>query len=626
MQSFSKNQLLELKKILEKEGFKQNDEENNIFLYSITKEPEYTAIISAKIPIKIPIEFIVPINLVTFQISITIRPRWLDQNFEISIRKLAIGFRDTVNTLLKEDSYNYEFNFEPFMKDITTIVSKEFSSPNVTYNNSLLKEKEHYLQIRQNILNNKQTFDENNLLLSKDVLDIYHDFHLQPSNDFPPELSEGIPYDKRNLVVLFRRSEPDAYLLEEPGCISYARDYTFNNVWIRTSLESYSLNLWYQAFKNQNFKCNYLIYDWIVYCRGLIKKIFPILEDENIIKSQDLKSFSYIQFLQKYAPELNLPSLFLPQLAYEAKKTKNLGHRDNFLFESIPCSLEETSTVDDYIFAKLLVKKGNFKRAEIILGNVLFRLKKFHHILGQVTVLFRLNHIAYESKNFELSITYLKEALELAQSGKIPISDIIRIHIGLINSYTMNSNSLKIHEHQQILNSFLKSLPQDEEIDKLFIKYFIEMAKLHMKTNDLVKANTYFKEFLKKKENYSEFDAIYYYERSKYYRLKQNEAKQFQSLQKAITYKNNDDDDVNPKVLFEISKMYLYNKKEAEKSRKYLLEAIDKLNNTDIEHLKLKSKCIEVLIDSYRALNLISEAESEEKNLSSIREKLDHLY
>jgi len=96
LQSFSKNQLLELKKILEKEGFKQNDEENNIFLYSITKEPEYTAIISAKIPIKIPIEFIVPINLVTFQISITIRPRWLDQNFEISIRKLAIGFRDTV--------------------------------------------------------------------------------------------------------------------------------------------------------------------------------------------------------------------------------------------------------------------------------------------------------------------------------------------------------------------------------------------------------------------------------------------------------------------------------------------------------------------------------------------------
>ena len=140
-----------------------------------------------------------------------------------------------------------------------------------------------------------------------------------------------------------------------------------------------------------------------------------------------------------------------------------------------------------------------------------------------------------------------------------------------------------------------------------------------------VLSNQYFKEFLRKKENYSEFDLVYYYERARYYQMKQNEGKQFQSLQKAISAKN-EGDYIFLKALFEISKIYLYNKKDAAKAKKYLLQALEKLNNDDLDTLKLKAKSFEVLIDSYRALAMESEAEEIERDLAEIREKIDHLF
>lgn len=611
--------------MLEKEGYRSSEDYNCLLRYSIPKEPETTFILGVKIPIQVPNKITAKVELVSFYISVTLRPRWLDQSFEDSLHYLAVAIRDTVQNMLQQEPYQYEFNLDAYQSQIARIVEKFYSTQEIPTSHDTADERTINTFLRSYVLQNQHNFDQFNLALSKDVLDIYQDFHLHPTDDLPAELSVGYPEDRRNYVVLFKRDDPDQYLIEEPGSITYYRDFVYNNVWIRTGLESHTLNLWYQVFQDQSFKMNYLIYDWIIYCRGLTKKIMPLLENGPLFNPLDIKNFSYVQFLKQFAPKMSLPGLFLPQLVYENTLVSDHHLRDFFLFESVPCSLEETNTIEHYAQAKILIGKGNYSKAEEVFKDILHRLKKFHHILGEVAVLFKLAKIARIKKNHVLSIAYLEEALDLARSGKVSLSDIVHIHIELIYSHVFNTDSLKASHHKEIVVMFLKDLPSNDQSESLILRYYLDMARLSMLEKDYEEANLHFKELLKRIDKHPDYEFLYYYERSKYYAGIENETKQFQALLKAVDLPDGPKQE-HVEAFFDLGLYHLYKRNDHLKAIRYVLDAEAMIQDDDLASLQFKLKCKEVLSDAYNAANNGIEAEIQKDEAEKLKTRLDHLF
>jgi len=327
---YSKNILNEVETILKDEGYISNDEFDSVLRYSIIRDPELTLILGAKLPIKMPMLHKPPIELVSFYPSICIRPRRLDESFMTMVRYLAASFKEAM--LIDLEPYKYEFNIDNYQTQISELVQKLYPNQSNFEPEALNSEKEVILTIRNNILRDYDTFEDSYMKVSQDVFDIYRDFHLSPTEQLPPELDEGFPRNRRNWVVIFKKDSPEEYLLEEPGCFTYWRDFNHKNVWIRTGLESYSVNIWYEAFKDQNFKMNYLFYDWIIYCRGLIKKIIDPILDQIQFDSGLLKSFSETRLIKEYLSKNGAHAIFLPRIVYENFNSEK-DTSERFLFE-----------------------------------------------------------------------------------------------------------------------------------------------------------------------------------------------------------------------------------------------------------------------------------------------------
>jgi len=105
-----------------------------------------------------------------------------------------------------------------------------------------------------------------------------------------------------------------------------------------------------------------------------------------------LKSFSEIRLLKEYLSQNCSPALFLPRIVYDNLDSPEKDTCERFLFQGAPCSLEEMSAIEDFRLAELFERKGNYNRAHELLANAKKKLKKFHHINGQIKVIFKLSN------------------------------------------------------------------------------------------------------------------------------------------------------------------------------------------------------------------------------------------
>ncbi len=618
---YSKNVLNEIEKVLEDEGYKSNDQFTSVLRYSIIKDPELTLILGAKLPIKIPILHQPAIELVSFYPSICIRPRRLDESFTSMVGYLAVTFKEA---MLGLDPYKYDFNIDKYKTQISELVQKLYPDQNSFESEALNSEREVILYIRNNILRDYETFEKSYMKISQDIFDIYQDFHLLPTGQLPPELHEGFPRNRRNWVVIFKKDNPEEYLLEEPGSFTYWRDFNHKNVWIRTGLESYTVNLWYDAFKDQNFKLNYLFYDWIVYCRGLIKKIIEPILDQPQFDHGLLKSFSEVRLLKDFLSKNGSPAIFLPRIVYDNLSSLEKETSEQFLFEGAPCSLEEMSAIEDFRLAELYERKGNYNRVNELLLKAKRKLKKFHHINGQIKVIFNLHDLAVKDKEYNKSIEYLNEALELSKSGQVSIVNMVNIHLSLYYSYALGNSAFNSEKHRQIVKSFLNSLPSTKQNENLICRMYLEFARLNLIQNDYDEANENFKQLLKHIKKNSPYEFLYFFERAHYYSAVKNETKQFLSLKKAIEINKGP---LKERILahFELGKFFLYQQQDSEKAIDYLTETLSMNTDVDIESLKIKVKSYEIIADAYRARNYIEAAEQATEEARIIRERLDRL-
>ncbi|MHA1746996.1 MAG: tetratricopeptide repeat protein [Promethearchaeota archaeon] len=625
MESQSRNQIKVVETMLERAGFVPNDSNHANFRYSITREPERTFILGAKLPIMIPIDHTPPVELVAFYISITIRAQWLDENFINLLGTLATQLRTVIETLQKEEPYNFEFNLDSHIQKISLLLEKYYP-PIRTLDQKTLSEisdNEVSMSIRKKVFEDRRSFKENIHKLSRDIQDVYSDFGFHPTSELPPELSKGFPRSRRNWIVLFKNQSPNEYLIEEPGSITYFRDYIYNNAWIRTGFESVTPNIWYQAFSDQDYQMNYLFYDWIVYARGLLKKVQPIIAPSSGYRSWDVKAFSDVQYLKEYACNLLVPGLFMPRLVYENQKSSEWELRDEFLFSSSPTSLEELATIEDFAQVQVLMRKGQFPQSEKLLLSILETLKTYHHIFGVTHSLIFLADISLKVKNYSNCLKYALEALEYAKSGKIPISDITKLHILLIQTYENTLSPEKSKTHVQIILTFLKSLPVSAENDQLILKCHLEFVRMNIAKEDYHEANLHFKELLKRMDKYPEFQFLYYFERSKYHSKNQKPAKQYQALQKALGIKQ-DSALAHAQALYDLGEYMSSIKNDNPKALAILTEIDVLLTELTFENLKLKLRTHRLIKDILLLDNRIEDASKHIQEIEKINYRLTH--
>lgn len=609
--------------ICTQEGFHPSADFNRLFRFDIIKDQEMTFILGVKIPLVMPLAHKPPVELASFYVSMVCRPKRLEEPL---IRYLAASFHEVVNKL---SPYSHDYNLERYKEKINTIIAEYYPDESLFDSNLMLQERKVNSYIRDKSFKDTSRTDITNLKLSQDILDIYRDFNLLPTNDVPPEFSLGLPIHRVNHTVFFHNAEFNDWLVEEPGAFGYWRDYITKNVWLRSAVQSITPNVWYSSFNDQNFNMNYLFYDWIIYCRGLIKQFLSIFDTPQfqslaIQNTNGLQSFSDITMRKDFFSH-NAPVAFWQHpLVFETQSLQDISPPDRSFFESPPCGLEELTAVSDYEQAKALMERNHISGAKELLLHAKRKLKKFHHILAQVKILFRLNDIAKIENNYQESLEYLAEIQELCKTGKIPIPFIIHMHLQFAWTFVAQKDVKQCNNQIVICLKFLESSPSSPEINALFPRVFLEVVRINMKLEDWAAANEAFKHLLRYSKMYPKYEFYYYYERGTYYEGVKQDQKRILALQKAITINNSPRVDTL-KAYLALGKYFLYTKSEPKQALEYLKLA-EKLNTqVDLDSLKLRQQTYEMLADTYIALHSESDANFAKTELKTLREKIDRL-
>ena len=484
--------------------------------------------------------------------------------------------------------------------------------------------------LRDKFLRDGQNFETNALLESQDILDIYRDFNLNPTMAWPIELKRGLPHNRENLTIFFRNADFNDCFIEEPGSVSYWRDFIYKDVWLRAGFQSNTFNLWYMAFNDQHFHMNYLFYDWLIFARGLIKPMLSIMDSPqfNALGVQavsGVKSFSEVQIRKDVLAGATPNGLFVPSLIYETQLAEEVGKANTSFFESAPAGLEELIALYDYARAKNAVQIGNYPAATKLLMEAKRVLKKFHHTHGQVKLLLKLYAVAYTQEKLPEAMGYLQEALELCKTGKIPIEDMIQIHISMAWIHGLQKQPKEMDRQMEIALKFLNSLPSTEENQNLFPKIHLEWARIRMHLQDYNGANEAFKELFKYIKLSPLYEFFYYYERSNYYAAINSEQKQMLALQKAVSLKDLPQLE-GYKARLQMGKMLLYTKQDPKQALEYLTKAEKMITDEDMESLKLRIQVYEMLNDANMAIHNDFAAKMAKQEIGVLQEKLDHLH
>ncbi len=290
-----------------------------------------------------------------------------------------------------------------------------------------------------------------------------------------------------------------------------------------------------------------------------------------------------------------------------------------------PAGLEELIALYDYARAKNAVQIGNYPAATKLLMEAKRVLKKFHHTHGQVKLLLKLYAVAYTQEKLPEAMGYLQEALELCKTGKIPIEDMIQIHISMAWIHGLQKQPKEMDRQMEIALKFLNSLPSTEENQNLFPKIHLEWARIRMHLQDYNGANEAFKELFKYIKLSPLYEFFYYYERSNYYAAINSEQKQMLALQKAVSLKDLPQLE-GYKARLQMGKMLLYTKQDPKQALEYLTKAEKMITDEDMESLKLRIQVYEMLNDANMAIHNDFAAKMAKQEIGVLQEKLDHLH
>jgi len=449
---FSSSEIINLRALIEKNGWQLKGTTENYFRYSIKKDK--LLIFTTKIPVGLPVKLNIPFEVVSFKISVAFRIWDFNQN----TTRIILIFLKTLRDLALQASIEHHFPLEGRERELVNLL-------NLVLPDLIKEENDHSWKnrIRVSLMNKRDMFKEFDTVKINDIVDIIEKSSgLAASFKIPWEFKEGIPKIRTSETLFFSNDEVlDEFFMLEKGYFTYFKDLEYDKIFIRTFFESYTPYLLYSLFKDApDFNLEIFIENWIKYTRMMLNSIIEIINAASI-NPNDLIKINYDREIDSDNYVSGENNFSFSALHYESEIAKELFPIHNDLLNKPPTNFEVIESINYYTRAEELIKNYRFEDATQLLNEALKVFNKNRQRKVVVSILLQLRKISSLLNQNNISLNYLKSALGVAKSGDVPIDYIMHIHYKLGKTYYTLKQLDNSLNHFNILLNFL----ENEDVD-----------------------------------------------------------------------------------------------------------------------------------------------------------------
>ena len=566
---FSTNEIDNLIEIIEKNGFNLNGLIENYFRCSISKNK--ILIFTLKFPVPLPIRLNIPFEVANFQVALAFRFFHLNQN----IYKAIIALMRMLRSLAFQVSIEHNFPIKGKEKEKQLVELLNFIIPEMIKEEN---DRSWLNRIRISLMNKRERFKDFDSTKINKISESLKKSGLNPTFKLPWELLKGIPKLRTSETLFYSNDEPEFFILEK-GYFTYFKDLEYKKFYLRTFFESYTPYILNEIFSDiPSFKLEVFIETWIKFARLLLNSVIDVI---NAIKinQNELVSFRPQKVLVNANFEFELNNFPFSALNYESSVSKKLYFLHNDLFNTPPVNFEVIEFVNYLTDAEELINNYRFKEASKILEESLKIFNKYHQKKIVVSILLQLRKIAsYLNKN-NIEINYLKNALEIAKSGGVPLNFIIRINYKLGKTFFKLKDYNNALKHFTVILNFFKD--EKESINKV---EYIGLASLYvgliyLEQNNISESKLNLKEAFHIGNKSLKVRFKYHLLRGRYFKNKGNLSqaqKSFRMAFSGIKISDKKYQNIIIDLLMEIAEFYIHHRKDTKKAF-YHLQLVEKL-------------------------------------------------
>ncbi|MFX1395402.1 MAG: hypothetical protein ACFFAH_17845, partial [Promethearchaeota archaeon] len=519
--------------------------------------------------------------------------------------KIIIYLLKMLRNLALQVSMEHHFPVEGLEKEIVTLLNSIMPD--------LIKEENEKAwlnRIRISLLNKRDQLKEFDKDYINSLVKTLKKIGLKPTFKQPWEINKGIPKIRTSETLLFSNedsNEEQEFFILEKGYFTYFKDLEYNKFYLRSLFESYTPFILSDLYGDlPEFNLNTYIKNWIKFARLLLNSLMKIIDVGDINRS-DFLNFRPEKELDSLDFELDQNNFTFSALHYECRTSKDLYPLHNDLFDIPPSNFEVIESIQNYTKAEELIKFFKFKEASEILHDSLKVFNRYKQKKAVVSILLHLRKMASLLNQKEITLNYLRNALEVAKSGNVPIMYILRIN------YLLGKSYYNIKDYSNALNHF-KTIIASLEYEKDSIKNFeylglssLYIGLIKLEQNNISESKLFLKDAFHIGNTKSEKVKLkYHLLYSKYFKNKGNLSKAHKLLKIAfteITAIEQKDIGLLIDLFLELAEYTIYYRKDTKKAFYYLKTIKDSLSKEKVSGFQRALRWHLLMLDLSKLLN-----------------------
>ena len=570
LRPFSTTELTKLKEAIERNGFNLKGTIENYFRYSVKKDK--LILFTIKFPVSLPLRLNFPFEVVSFRICLAFKLWDLNQN----TNKVIILILKMLRDLALQISLEHNFPIKGKETHLLDLLNKLMPETITDENDSRWLNR-----IRISLMNKREAFEEFDSLYTNKIVNVLDNTRLKPTFKLPWELRDGVPKLRTSETLFFSNDEEfDEFFILEKGFFTFFKDLEYNKFYIRSSFDSYTPYILNSLFKDNDFKLETYVENWIKFSRMMINSIIEIINLAKINQNDYIK-FNPKKELDSDDFEFETNNFPFSALHYESLMSKgDLYQIHNDLFNTPPSNFEVIKSINSYIDAEQLIKNYRFDEATQLLNDSLKIFNKNRQKKVVVSILLKLREVASVLNHDEVAFNYLQTALGVAKSGEVPIEYIIKIHYYLGKRYFKSEEYDKALSHFNIIVNFLENEEPSINKDEFLGMAYLYRGLINIEQNKVAEAKINLKNTIQLGNNSTKVKLNYYLMRAKNYKSKGNLSQTQKLLRAGIdTVGINFDEKEFAPILYdlvlELAEFYIHHRVDSKKAL-YLMKSIEK--------------------------------------------------
>ena len=569
LRPFSTTELTNLKEAIERNGFNLEGTIENYFRYSVKKNK--LILFTIKFPVSLPLRLNFPFEVVSFRICLAFKLWDLNQNTD----KVIILILKMLRDLALQISLEHNFPIKGKETHLLDLLNKLMPETITDENDSKWLNR-----IRISLMNRREAFEEFDSLSTNKIVNVLDQIRLKPTFKLPWELRDGVPKLRTSETLFFSNDEEfDEFFILEKGFFTFFKDLEYNKFYIRSSFDSYTPYILNSLFKDNDFKLETYVENWIKFSRMMINSIIEIINLAKINQNDYIK-FNPTKELDSNDFEFESNNFPFSSLHYESLMSKgDLYQIHNDLFNIPPSNFEVINSINSYNDAEQLIKNYRFDEATQLLNDSLKIFNKNRQKKVVVSILLKLREVASVLNHDEVAFNYLQTALGVAKTGEVPIEYIIKIHYYLGMRYFKNEEKDKALSHFNIIVNFLEKEEPSINKEEFLGMAYLYLGLINIEQDKLAEAKNNFKNAFQLGNKSTKVKLNYYLMRAKAYKSKGNLSQAQKHLRAGIDTVGMDFDEkefvpILYDLILELAEFYIHHRVDSKKAL-YLMKSIE---------------------------------------------------